>query len=82
MTDEKKNTEEEMVSYEELKEDRLFDVCYDVVDYCRENNKMLLKYGIINDIIDLFKDYINFPNPFILKEDDLISSDDEYDELN
>ena len=71
---------EEIVPYLELKQDEFLDLSSDILDYCQDNNPLILKYGNIHDLIEIFSKYLDFENPFILQEDDLSSSDEDTDD--
>ena len=70
---------DELTPYEEHKENVFFDLSYNIIDECRNHSPWLLNTTVSNiELTDIFCNYIDFKNPFILTEDNLSSdSDDE-----
>ena len=78
---ENQDTYEFLEEYEEYKKDIIFDLSYELHDYCRKYNPLLLEYSISSDLVDLLVDFVDIKNPFILEDDDIESDEDDYEEM-
>ena len=62
---------------EEWVESQLFDIAYDVIDFCRNEIPILLNHrNSLNELVNIMKNHIQIKCPFEIKNDEI--SDDEY----
>lgn len=70
--------EKEIIPYQELKTDEFIDLSIDIIEDCRKYSPWLLfTKNSVTDLVDIFSYYLDFENPFILKDDDIESESEE-----
>ena len=74
--------EKEEDNYQFFKESEISNLAYEISNYCKTYNPLLLEYHYNQDLIDLLSSFINFKNPFELENEPTDSDDEEYDDMN